>query len=160
MKTYSTKLIVSVVAFVAVIGGIFGLVLRQSPAQTVSNPVTVPIDNPVTTVPTDVPVTAPITGKYKDGTYTATASYMSPGGSDDLTVSLTLKNGVVTDSTVTPGAHDGKSSRYQDKFIAGYKNLVIGKSIDTLKLGAVSGASLTPVGFNAAVVKIKTQAQA
>lgn len=96
---------------------------------------------------------------YKDGVYSVTASYDSPGGMDNLGVSLTLKNGIVTDANVTNMANDRTSSRYQDKFISGYKQYVIGKSIDSIHLDAVSGSSLTPIGFNSALDQIKAKAQ-
>jgi hypothetical protein len=97
---------------------------------------------------------------YKNGTYSATGSYMSPGGLDQLGVSLTLKDDVITDATVTDGANDGTSRRYQSIFIANYKQYVIGKKIENVKLGRVSGSSLTGQGFNAALLKIEAQAKA
>lgn len=51
------------------------------------------------------------------------------------------------------------SARFQDLFAQNYKPLVIGKNIDEVQLGKVSGSSLTPMGFNDALAKIKTQAQ-
>lgn len=146
MKTYGTKFIVSVVAFLAVVGGIFGFVLRKAPADIV----TTPIENPVT---------APVTGRYKDGTYSATGTYKSPAGPESVNVSLTLRDGVVTDSTVVGTATNDKSINYQGLFVGGYKVLVVGRSINTLQLGAVSGSSLTPIGFNDALAKIKVNAQ-
>jgi uncharacterized protein with FMN-binding domain len=100
------------------------------------------------------------TSVYKDGTYTATGSYMSPGGPDQVGVTLTLANDVITSISVTPGAGDNESARYQNRFISGYKPLVIGKNIATVNLSRVSGSSLTSRGFNAALAKIETQAKA
>jgi len=97
---------------------------------------------------------------YKDGTYSATGSYMSPGGYDQLGVSITLKNDIVTGASVTNMAGDGRSRRYQDMFIASYKQYVIGKNIANLYLTKISGASLTPSGFNDALSQIKAQAKA
>lgn len=47
---------------------------------------------------------------YKDGTYTTTASYSSPGGTEKITVSLTLKGDKVVASnvTTTPADHDSR----------------------------------------------------
>lgn len=97
---------------------------------------------------------------YKNGSYTATGSYMSPGGQEQITVSLTLAKDIITDVSVTPGAYDHTSARYQDKFISGYKQYVVGKNIADVSLTIVSGASLTPEGFNDALNQIKAQAQA
>lgn len=97
---------------------------------------------------------------YKDGTYTATSHYDNPGGDSGLGVSITLKNGAITDSTVTPEATNSQSKEYQEMFVSGYKSLIIGKQIDTVSLSRVSGSSLTSQGFNAALAQIKSQAKA
>lgn len=96
---------------------------------------------------------------YKDGAYSATGTYSSPGGAQEITVSITLKDGAVTETSATEGASDGQSSGFQAQFISGYKELVIGKSIDEVKLSRVSGSSLTSQGFNDAIDAIKDQAK-
>jgi uncharacterized protein with FMN-binding domain len=121
--------------------------------------------------PTSVPVTqetsgntpvstTPSTSPYKDGTYSATGSYLSPGGEDDLHVSVTLANGIITDATVTSGAHDQTSAHYQGIFINNCRPLVVGKNINDVVLSKVSGSSLTSGGFNDALTKIKAEASA
>ena len=97
---------------------------------------------------------------YKDGTYSATGSYMSPGGPDQVGVSLTLKNDIITDITVTAEPGDNESARYQSRFVSGYKQLVIGKNIADVHLTRVSGSSLTSIGFNDALAQIKARAKA
>lgn len=99
------------------------------------------------------------TTTYKNGTYTATGSYLAPDGTQSILVSLTIANDVVTATTVTPQATQEGSSSWQQYFAANYSASVIGKSLATLSLGNVSGASLTPIGFNAAVTSIRTQAK-
>ena len=106
-----------------------------------------------------VPSVAPTTTAYKNGSYSATGSYMSPGGEDSVAVSLTLANDIVTDVTVTPAPADRTSERYQSKFLSGYKQYVVGKNIADINLSKVSGSSLTPIGFNDALAQIKTQAK-
>ena len=95
---------------------------------------------------------------YKNGTYTAEGTYTSPGGPEAITVSVTIANGVVTNTTVNPQADNPVSIKFQNDFVAGYKAFVVGKNINDLKLSKVSGSSLTPVGFNNALTKIKEQA--
>lgn len=118
-----------------------------------------------TTAATTTPVTADAdipkntATVYKNGTYAATGSYMSPGGADRLAVSLTLADDIITDITVTPGAGDPKSEKYQAMFISGYKQFVVGKNIADVKLSKVSGSSLTSIGFNEAIDKIKAEAK-
>lgn len=96
---------------------------------------------------------------YKDGTYSATGGYSSPGGFESITIGVTLQNGVVTDTTAQSGAVDSDGREYQSRFISGYKQLVVGKSIDSISLSRVAGSSLTSQGFNNALEKIKSQAK-
>jgi uncharacterized protein with FMN-binding domain len=96
---------------------------------------------------------------YKDGSYSATASYDSPGGTEKITIDVTLQNGVVTATSATSGATDPEASEYQGDFISGYKQLVVGKKVESISLSRVSGSSLTSQGFNSALTAIKKQAQ-
>jgi uncharacterized protein with FMN-binding domain len=98
-------------------------------------------------------------GTYKDGEYTATGNYISPGGEEQVGVALTLKGGKVEDITFTPKATRPTSVKFQGQFASGYKPLVLGKSIDEVNLDEVSGSSLTPKGFNDAISQIKEQAK-
>ncbi len=110
-------------------------------------------------IPTPTP-TKPTAAPYKDGTFTATGVYDSPAGSEDLGVTLTLKDGLVTDSSLQLMATQRMSVRFQERFASGYKTAVVGKNIADLHLDNISGSSLTPIGFNDAVEKIKAQAKA
>lgn len=96
---------------------------------------------------------------YKDGVYTAVGDYTSPGGAEEIGVTLTLTNGVITDSSVEVKATRPTSKMKQEDFAAHYKEFVAGKNIDEVELTKVSGSSLSPKGFNDALEKIKTQAQ-
>lgn len=97
---------------------------------------------------------------YANGTYSAKGSYDSPAGTESVAVSVTLKDGIIEDSTVTNEADNRTSSRYQNMFISGYKSYVVGKNIADVRVGRVSGSSLTGSGFNAALERIKTEAAA
>lgn len=97
---------------------------------------------------------------YQDGTYEASGSYVSPGGTESVSVELTLSDGVVTAITVTPGAKHPTSQQYQQAFASGIADEVVGVSIDELDVDAVSGSSLTSGGFNQAVEQIKQDARA
>jgi uncharacterized protein with FMN-binding domain len=126
-----------------------------------------PEDMPVATtetIPTDTTTPAATDtikdSVYKNGTYTATGSYTSPGGVDQLVVSLTLKNDIVTDAVVTPKPGHQVSEKFQGMFVSGYKQYVVGKNIAEVNVGKVSGSSLTGAGFNDAVTKIKLEAKA
>jgi len=97
---------------------------------------------------------------YKDGTYNTSGSYGTPGGTESIEVSVTLKDGVVTDSSVTSKAKDAESKEYQSMFVGGYKQYVTGKKINDIHLNRVAGSSLTPEGFNDAIETIQDQAKA
>lgn len=121
-----------------------------------------PTDSAVMTPTTTETQTSQPTGKmvvYKDGQYDAVGEYVSPAGPEQLEVKLTIKDNKVEAAEVVNKATIDQSIEYQNAFIDGYKPLVIGKSLNDLKLSKVSGSSLTPRGFNDAVEKIKSQAK-
>ncbi|NQX12779.1 FMN-binding protein [Microbacteriaceae bacterium VKM Ac-2855] len=97
---------------------------------------------------------------YADGTYEATGSYTSPGGSETVEVSITLESDVVTAVAVTPESENPTGTQYQTKFASGIAAVVVGKNIDDLDVSKVSGSSLTSTGFNDAVETIKADATA
>ena len=99
-------------------------------------------------------------GAYADGTYSATGSYVSPGGQESVEVELTLTGDVVTDVTVTSLAVNPNSERYQGEFVDGIADVVVGVPIDELNVSKVAGSSLTSGGFNDAVEQIKEEARA
>ena len=100
------------------------------------------------------------TSKYKDGTYTATGSYVSPGGPESVEIQTTLKDGKISDVNVTPKATNSKSVRYQGLFADGIKGVIVGKSLDSnLDIGVVNGSSLTGMGFTQAIDLVRQQAQ-
>jgi uncharacterized protein with FMN-binding domain len=96
---------------------------------------------------------------YKNGSYSATGSYNSPGGTEHISVTLTLQNDAVSSVSVTTQPASPTSKEYQAKFTGGFKGLVVGKDIDTIALSRVSGSSLTSQGFNRALEQIKQQAK-
>ncbi len=103
--------------------------------------------------------TSPASG-YADGTYTATGSYSTPGGTESITVTLTLADGAVTAVEAEGGATRPPSSQFQDAFESGVAAVAVGVDIAELNLDAVAGSSLTPQGFNDAVEQIRADAQA
>lgn len=98
-------------------------------------------------------------GPYEDGTYTATGGYVDGGGNDtSIDVELTIADNEITAVTVTPQATDSSSLGYQNSFAGGIDDEVVGQALEDVNVGAVSGSSLTPNGFNAAVADIQDQA--
>jgi uncharacterized protein with FMN-binding domain len=130
----------------------------DTPAQTAATAV-VPTVTPASSASTDTPAAAAEpASSYKDGTYTATGGYQSPAGPEHVTVSLTLKDQVVTDATFSGDATNPRSVMNQGKFAAGYTDLVVGKPLDSIDLTVVNGSSLTSRGFMQAVDEIKQEA--
>lgn len=103
--------------------------------------------------------TEPATGTYKSGTYDANGTYRSPGGTEEIAVTITLNGNTITDASVTPKAASSTSKEYQAEFVAGYKKMVVGKDINEVKLSNVSGSSLTSRGFNEALDEIRSEAR-
>jgi uncharacterized protein with FMN-binding domain len=161
------KTIISIAAVVVVAAGVYGVAAmskKSSATETAVMPATAeqtptPVTPTTTTPVADKPASA-ATSTYKDGTYTATGAYRSPGGPDNIGVTVTLKNDVVASVSIVPMPHDPTSTHYQGLFASGYQQLVLGKDIDSVHLDAVSGSSLTPIGFNDAITQIKAKAKA
>jgi uncharacterized protein with FMN-binding domain len=97
---------------------------------------------------------------YKDGTYTATGTYSTPGGRESIDVSVTIENGIITDTSATGSANNGDSAQYQGQFLDNYRTLVVSRSIDDVNLSRVAGSSLTSNGFNNALEEIAQDARA
>jgi uncharacterized protein with FMN-binding domain len=155
------KIFISLAAVIVVAAGVVGIAaINKKPETPIDSPVATPVaDMPATTSSSPAKTTAG--EEYKDGTYTATGTYKSPGGIDNLGVSVTLKNDIATAVTVTPMPHDPESARYQSLFVSGYQPFVVGKKLDSINLsGSISGSSLTEIGFNDAIAQIKAQAKA
>lgn len=96
---------------------------------------------------------------YQDGTYSATGVYRSPAGGEQVNVSITLDDDVVTNVSFTGDATHPKSMAMQKAFSEGFAQQVVGKSLDEVNVGIVNGSSLTGIGFMEAVAKIKAEAK-
>lgn len=106
------------------------------------------------------PSGAASTGDYTDGEYAATGEYLSPNGSESISVDVTLENNKIVDVTVVGDATSGNSLRFQTEFEEGIATEVVGVNIDELNVDKVAGSSLTSDGFNDAIEKIKAEALA
>jgi len=162
-NTGNNKLIIAVVTLVVL--GTVGAIAYQNYASPKFNVVTKEsaMNTNATGTPTSMPTTAKTAestmSSYKNGTYTKTGNYVSPGGPEQIEVTVVLADGVIKDATVVSKATLDGSKMFQAKFIEGFKEQVIGKSIDSVMLDKVSGSSLTPKGFNDALDQVKAQAK-
>ena len=96
---------------------------------------------------------------YKNGTYEAMGNYTSPGGDEQIDITLTLAFDTITDASAAPQATGGISLKMQQSFTDNFKPLVVGKKLDEVSLTKVARSSLTPTGFNDAVAQIKLKAK-
>lgn len=163
------KIIGLVAAGVLVIGGFFIVTADKKSVDDTVGDIPLPESSPekqTASVAVNAPVvksTVMVKGAktvYKDGTYTAVGQYQSPAGMEQVTVTLAITGDTIVDASVVASSENKKSQQYMQKFVGGYKQYVTGKSVDSVSLEAVSGSSLTPEGFNAALAKIKVQAKA
>ena len=65
----------------------------------------------------------------------------------------------MTTTTLDLRGSAGFSHSYQEMFASGYRTEVLGRDIDTIKVGVVAGASLTGIGFMKALEQIESQAR-
>lgn len=96
---------------------------------------------------------------YRDGTYRADGSYVSPNGTETVGVEVTLASGTVTAVNITQHPSNPNTRKFQGEFAGGIASQVVGKSIDELNISKVAGSSLTSGGFNQALDKIKAEAK-
>lgn len=98
------------------------------------------------------------TTSFKDGIYSATGSYLTPGGRESIKLTVTIENGKIVDSMIGNTSASGEAAEYQSHFLSRYKTEVIGRNVDDVSLSRVAGSSLTSHGFNEALKEIKTDA--
>ncbi len=142
------------------------LFTNQSPTVTPVTTTETPMATPATATTPDITTeTADTTtdaSDYTDGTYTASATYMTPKRTEHtVAISLTLVNDIITESTIQfdDKAAGETSNDNQARFADAYTTLVVGQSLDTVSLARVGGASLTSTAWNEAKAKIAAEAQ-
>lgn len=97
---------------------------------------------------------------YADGSYSRAGSYNTPAGTQQITVSLTVKDDVVTGVNIFGSSDNETTQQYIDLFAAGIPNIVNGVRLEDLDgVSAVNGSSLTGGAFNSALAQIKAAAQ-
>jgi uncharacterized protein with FMN-binding domain len=138
-----------------------GTVAGCAPSATQSTPTATATNSTETSAvtPTGTASSLATSGSaYKDGTYSADGTYVSPNGTETVGVELTLASGTVTAVKITEHPSNPNTRKFQGEFSGGIAAQVVGKSIDGLSVSKVAGSSLTSGGFNQAVEKIKLEA--
>lgn len=108
----------------------------------------------------DASVDSTDVSEYKDGTYSATGTYLSPGGRESVELTVTIEDGVITETALQAEGSSMEAREHQQLFADHYKELVVGKKINGLSLSRVAGSSLTSNGFNDALDDIREDARA
>ena len=154
---------------VAVGGGLLGAVALAGCAPAASNG-TAPANDTTASASAGAPSTPAEAGEptassapaadLRDGTYTASGSYQFPNGTGTIRVTVTLADERVESVKVEPQADNPTARQYESQFASGIDAVVVGKPIAGLKVGAVSGSSLTGQGFQKALATIRKDAAA
>lgn len=97
--------------------------------------------------------------EYADGTYSADGDYQSPNGTETVTVTVSIADGIVTEVDVDGHATSGNPAQYQGQFADGIAAEVVGVALEDVEVSRVAGSSLTSGGFNAAIDAIQEQAR-
>ncbi|MFZ2804109.1 MAG: calcium-binding protein [Patescibacteria group bacterium] len=149
------KKILGVIGAIVIVGGVAEIAMHQNGANATPTTPSTPTDSG-----SNGSSAPPVAANYKDGTYTADGDYQTHETSETVHISITLKDNVITDSTFQATPNASLSAYFQGLFSQNYKAMIIGQNINDVHLTKVSGSSLTPGGFDAALEKIKAQAQA
>ena len=98
---------------------------------------------------------------YKDGTYTKTVSYYVPhGGSNSITVTLTVSGGAITNLSTNDTYTDSESQRYVSSFENGVSSDANGQLLSSYSPSRIGGASLTTEAFMRALSGVRNDAAA
>lgn len=98
-------------------------------------------------------------GVYRDGQYSQDGAYLTPGGDESIGVTLVVARGLVTDAVVRTEASSPTARQFQVQFQSGIAAAVVGRDLAGLAVTRVAGASLTSVGFNDALARIRFDAE-
>lgn len=169
-KTYSnaTPKIVGVLVIAAVVAsGAYAFVFKDNKEEGQSTSVVSTSNTsegassatPSSTSTTGSGSTSSASSAYKDGSYSSTANYRTPGGTNNIKVSIVLTGDLITSVETKDQYQDGESQPYISDFKSAISGKVVGKKINSLNLSRVGGASLTTKGFNAALADIMRQAK-
>jgi uncharacterized protein with FMN-binding domain len=122
-----------------------------------------PQTNRIITTPTSqtasTPSTTASTAAIKDGTYKASSDYSVPHETNNIAVTVTVKDGVITNVQTQNSYGNHESAGYVNGFSSEISGVVVGKKLTDAQVYNVSGASDTSQGFDDALQSIIQQAQ-
>lgn len=99
--------------------------------------------------------------EFSNGTYQATLSYYVPKGHpDEITVTLTLADDIVTDLEIGHYASNGESEKHQARFKQDFDETeIIGKSLTDVAPSRIGGATITSKAFENTLLSIADEAK-
>lgn len=155
-----SRLWLSLLGGIATVGVCVGAVLQVSSGE----PSAVPsVRLPVVGVPA---VSSSGAGKaaasislYRNGRYTATGHYLTPGGNESIAVSIDVQADAVAASAIQVEATSPTARQFQQQFRTTIASHITARPLSTLSVSRVSGASLTSLGFNDALAKVRQEAK-
>lgn len=157
-KTYTVVGATSVIAISAIVGyALFATPDKHNVTIVATQRSTTSASQPFSGTATTSTVPATVT--YKDGIYTARASYEVPDGENILIAKMTVAGGRITAISPENKYRGGESAFYIDQFDSNITGAVVGRSLDALHVGRVGGASLTSSAFNAELDTIRNEAK-
>lgn len=143
----------------AVVGASTGGVLIVAGQSAAAAPSIRSSGNPATDVAVGTTVTLPAPSAFRDGRYSATGRYLTPGGDESIRVTVRIRDGLVTETAAETEALSPTARQFQDQFGVHVADRAVGRPLATLSVSAVAGASLTSTGFNNALAQIRMSAQ-
>lgn len=151
MENSTKTTIFVIILVVAITAAGLWLLTRQNP---VSN-------NTDTIVVRSLPASQPVQNiDYEDGIYSASGSYRSPAGNENLQVTVTIAANKIVSANAEGDAVNSTSKLYQSLFEEGISVAAEGKTLqEAALLSHVNGSSLTPEAFRKAITNIETQAR-
>lgn len=95
---------------------------------------------------------------YADGTYTASGQYVTPGGIEQIEITLDIAGDKITGVQFVGDPQRSESRNFQGQFADGIAAEIVGKAVDEVQVDRIAGSSLTSGGFNQAIDTIKGEA--
>ncbi|GIG39955.1 hypothetical protein [Cellulomonas phragmiteti] len=89
-----------------------------------------------------------------DGTFRGSGGYETPGGRQQIDVTVVLDDGRVTAVRVDPAATNATSRHFQERFASAVVDAVVGRPLDEVAVDRLAGSSSTGAGFMAALDQV------
>lgn len=159
MTTSKARLLLAGLGGLAIAGSAAGgvLILQGGAPAEAAPSVRVPVQSPATPVPV-VDSAQPAGSPFRDGDYVSTGRYLTPGGNESIEVTLKVQGGVITAATSRTEATSPTARQFQEQFRVAIAAQVVARPLASVDVDVVAGASLTSLGFDDALARIRMEA--